>query len=113
MADSNTGALTPSTEKAQKASPCPGCGHTCCVYYSFECGGESDAVRECERDRRELAESTLMKVRDVLIEWGMDLEDQGDFAEGFAEAIQENGAWRLARDLRGVLPLPPGGESRG
>lgn len=42
----------------------------------------------------------LERVRKVLSDWGMNLNDEDDFAEGFVEEIQESGAWRLARDLR-------------
>jgi hypothetical protein len=26
---------------------CPGCGHSCCPHAGLECGGDSDAVRQC------------------------------------------------------------------
>lgn len=30
---------------------CPGCGHTCCPHPGMECGGDSNTVLRCERDR--------------------------------------------------------------
>lgn len=50
------------------------------------------------------AEDALSRVATVLNEWGMSSTDaaiDGDVC--FAEAIEDSGAWRLARDLRAAL----------
>lgn len=49
------------------------------------------------RARAEAAEAKVARVEAALDEWGMDDDDN------FAEAIQESGAWRLARDIRAAL----------
>jgi heme oxygenase len=50
-----------------------------------------------ERDQR------VKAVEAVLAECGMSSVDDMNFEEDFAEAVRENGAWRLARDLRKAL----------
>jgi hypothetical protein len=65
-----------------------------------------------EHERAERAEAKVQRVRNALFdEWGMASIDGTPFDEDFAEAIQENCAWRLARDLRVALADPKEGES--
>jgi hypothetical protein len=50
------------------------------------------------------AYKALQRVRVVLFdEWGMASIDDTSFDEDFTDAIHEDGAWRLARDLRAAL----------
>lgn len=72
--------------------------------------------RDPQRARAEAAEAerdTLRAVveglRGVLTEWGV-LAQDGDFVsdDDFAEAIRDSGAWRLARELRALLPAEDG-----
>lgn len=61
--------------------------------------GDAGKRQTAEKDAARLA-----RVITVLDEWGMSTTDGGFVGdEDFAEAIEENGAWRLARDLRAAL----------
>lgn len=67
-----------------------------------------DAVSDAESTDGPADKSALDRVRAVLDEWGLVLEGAGGITEDedFAEAIRDNGAWRLARDLRAALTPP-------
>lgn len=53
--------------------------------------------------RVEALESTIKAVEEVLQVYGMNLDKAEDFDADFAESLREEGAWRLARDLRKAL----------